>query len=149
MAVVAIMENGGLGIKGTFFALLAALVLNACVTGIGSGSGVEVSGVADTSKEVGALAQARWDSLLHGDVTAAYGYLSPAYRAMLPLVKYQQRVRAGFWKGAVVDTVSCEPEVCNVKVVVTYDYREVKGVASTLNESWVRVDGKWWYAPKK
>lgn len=149
MKWLAIMGNGGLGVKGIFLALLAALALNACVTGIGSGSDVGTSGVADTNKEVGALAQARWDSLLHGDVTAAYGYLSPAYRAMLPLVKYQQRVRVGFWKKAVVDAVSCEPEVCNVKVIVTYDYREVKGVESTLDEPWVRVDGKWWYAPKK
>lgn len=140
-------DKVNLGIRRAILAVFAVLALSACATA--TGPGVGTSGVADASEEVGALAQARWDNLLRGDVTAAYGYLSPAYRAMNSLMQYQQRVRVGFWKSAVVDAASCESEVCNVKVIITYDYREVKGVVNTLNESWVHVDGKWWYAPKK
>jgi hypothetical protein len=102
----------------------------------------------DAGTEVRALAQGRWDALLRGDVTAAYGYLSPASRASMPLLQYQQRLRIGFWKRAVVETVSCEPEVCKVGVNITYDYKLAKGVESSLSESWVKEDGKWWYVLK-
>lgn len=133
--------------RGALLAVLAVVVLNACATA--PVSGVKAPRTADANSEVRALAQGRWDALVRGDVTAAYGYLSPASRASVPLLQYQQNIRVGFWKRAVVETVSCEPEVCKVGVTITYDYRDVKGVETTLNESWVSEDGKWWFVLKK
>lgn len=128
------------GMKGLLIAMLAAVMLCACATALAP---------ADASVEVSALAQARWDALVRGDVSAAYGYLSPASRASLSLLQYQQRIHVGFWKRAVVESVSCEPEVCKVGVNITYDYQMVKGVETSLSESWVKEDGKWWFVLKK
>lgn len=131
------------GVKVAILAVLVAAVLNACATV--PVSGVKAHGTVDANLEVRALAQGRWDALMRGDVTAAYGYLSPASRASLPLLQYQRSIHVGFWKRAVVETVSCEPEVCKVGVSITYDYRDVKGVETTVGESWVNEDGKWWF----
>ncbi|MDD5402904.1 MAG: hypothetical protein PHZ14_00010 [Sulfuricella sp.] len=128
------------GMKGLLIAMLAAVMLGACAT---------APAPADASAEVRALAQARWDALVRGDVSAAYGYLSPASRASLSLLQYQQRIHVGFWKRAVVESVSCEPEVCKVGVNITYDYQMAKGVETSLSESWVKEDGKWWFVLKK
>jgi len=135
------------GMKGALLAVSAAVLLVACATA--PGPSVEAPGAADASAEVRVLAQGRWDALLRGDATAAYGYLSPASRASLSLLQYQQRIRIGFWKRAVVETVSCEPEVCKVGVNITYDYQLAKGVEATLSESWVKEGGKWWLVLKK
>lgn len=134
------------GMKGALV-VFAAVVLNACA--MAPGTVIEAPATADASTEVRALAQSRWDALLRGDVTAAYSYLSPATKASVSLLQYQQRLRVGFWKRAVVDTVSCEPEVCKVGVKVTYDYKQVTGVEAPLSESWVKEDGKWWFVLKK
>ena len=139
-------KKNDLGMKGVFLAVLVAMGLNACATA--PVKDVEARGSVDASAEVKALAQGRWDALLRGDVTAVYGYLSPPTRASLSLLQYQQRIRIGFWRKAVVESVACGPEVCKVGVKVTYDYREIKGVETPLSESWVRSDGKWWLVPE-
>lgn len=135
------------GMKGALLAVLVAVLLNACATA--PGAGVKTPGTADASSEVRVLAQSRWDALVRGDVTTAYGYLSPASRALVSLVQYQQRIRVGFWKKVAVDTVSCEPEVCKVGVTITYDSKMEKGIETPLSESWVKEGGKWWYVLKK
>lgn len=145
--VVRMKKKCNSGMRGALLvAVLAVVMLSACATA--PVSGVKAS-PADASSEVRALAQGRWDALLRGDVTAAYGYLSPASRAMVSLLQYQREIHIGFWKRAVVEAVSCEPEVCKVGVTVTYDYRDVKGVENTLNESWVNDGGKWWFVLRK
>lgn len=135
----------GVGMKGVFLAVLVAMILNACA--IAPGVGAETRG--DASAEVKGLAQSRWDALVRGDVTAAYGYLSPASKGLVSLVQYQQSIRVGFWKQAVVETVTCEPEICKVGVKITYDYKNVKGIETSVSESWVRDDGKWWFVLKQ
>ena len=131
------------GMKVVLLAVLVVAVLNACATV--PGSGVKM----DASSEVKLLAQSRWDALVRGDVTAAYGYMSPASKASMSLVQYQQKIHVGFWKKAVVDAVSCEPEACKVDVTITYDYQMTKGVETPLIESWVKDDGKWWFVLRK
>lgn len=136
--------------KSALLAVLVAVMLNACATAPGTADASAVAlGTADASAEVKVLAQSRWDALLRGDVTTAYGYLSPPSRELVPLLQYQQRLRIGFWKRAVVETVSCESEVCKVVVKITYDYRHAKGVETPLSESWVKEDGKWWFVLEK
>jgi len=133
--------------KGALHVAWATVLLAACTTA--PGPGVEAPGPADANAEVRVLAEGRWGALLRGDVTAAYAYLSPATRSSVSLLQYQQRIRVGFWKRAVVDTITCEPEACKVGVTITYDYGSVKGVETPLTESWVKEGGKWWFVLKK
>lgn len=135
------------GMKGALLAVCGAVLLGACAAA--PGPGVEAPGAADASAEVRVQAQGRWDALLRGDVTAAYAYLSPATRSSVSLLQYQQRIRVGFWRRAVVDAATCDLDVCKVSVTVTYNYGEVKGVETPLNESWVKDGGKWWFVLKK
>ena len=143
--------------KGALLALGGAVLLGACATVPAPNepnmANVEVPPVAadanDASAEVRDRAQGRWDALLRGDVAAAYAYLSPATRGTVSLLQYQQRIRVGFWKRALVETVSCEPEVCKVGLRITYDFGGAKGVETPLSESWIKGDGKWWAVMKK
>lgn len=131
------------GIKGALLAVLVAVVLNACATS--PGAEVKTSGAADASAEVRMLAQSRWDALVRGDVATAYSYLSPPSRALMSLLQYQQRIRVGFWRRVEVENVTCEQEVCNVNLKITYDHRMAKGVVTPASESWVKEGGKWWF----
>lgn len=137
----------GFGMKSVLLAVGVVAVLNACA--MAPGSGVETPGAADASAEVKVLAQSRWDALIRGDVTTAYSYLSPASKASVSLLQYQQRLRLGLWKRVEIEAVSCEPEVCKVVVKMTYDYKQVKGVETPLNEAWVKEGGRWWFVLKK
>lgn len=148
----------GFGMKGALLAVLGAVLLGACATDPAPATmesvrsaqpAVEPADAVDAAAEVKVLAQGRWDALVRGDATAAYAYLSPATRNTVSLLQYQQRIRVGFWKRAVVETVSCEPEVCKVSVKIAYDYRDAKGIEAPLNESWVKEGGKWWAVLKK
>lgn len=145
--VVKMNKKYDFGMKGALLAVCGAVLLGACATA--PAPSVEAPGPTDASAEVRGLAQGRWDALLRGDVTAAYAYLSPATQSAVSLLQYQQRIRVGFWRRAVVEAVTCEPEVCKVGVTITYNYGQVKGVETPLSESWVKEGGKWWFVLKK
>jgi len=102
-------------------------------------------------------ATARWNTLLSDDLVGAYEFLSPGYRSSVSSNQYQRsvllnRVR---WTGAQVNESECTETSCKVKISLDYAvYGAVPGVQSfestqTVVESWVRVDGKWYYVPNK
>lgn len=125
--------------------LLVALMSGCTATAVKT----EVRDGATAEQEVSRLAEERWAHLIKGDVSAAYSYLSPVYRKTVSLLIYTQRVKPGLWRSARTDSVVCERDVCKVVMKVVYDYREVKGVETPVNESWVKDGEKWWYAPLK
>lgn len=102
-------------------------------------------------------AQARWDTLLSGDLHAAYGYLSPAYRSSVSSLQYQrqimlQKVR---WTGAEYIDSDCSEVSCKVRISLDFSLvgalpgvRRFNGTQE-IEESWVKTNGQWWYVPDK
>ena len=87
----------------------------------------------------------RWDALIRDDIDLAYTYMSPGSRSAVPLDIYKRNVRRGAFREAKVDTISCDGSGCQVRLLVTYDHRLMKGITTPLNEAWVIDDGQAWY----
>jgi hypothetical protein len=93
-------------------------------------------------------AQVRWDALVTGDIKGAYQFLSPGSRAVLTSEAYASTIRAGFWKTAVVERVSCEkPDVCDVHGAIEYDHRGSR-IKSPVKETWIKEGSSWWFVQK-
>ena len=90
-------------------------------------------------------ANARWAALIKGDLDAAYAYLSPASREVVTLATFKARTRSDSFREAKIDSVECEPELCKVRLMLTYDHRLMKGVQTPLAETWVLDEGQIWY----
>ena len=97
-------------------------------------------------KVVAERAQARWELLIKGDVDGAYQYLSAGSKAATPLGLYKGKIKPGMWRGAKVDKVDCEAEVCKVQMLITYDFRAprggvMKGIETPVPETWIIENG--------
>lgn len=97
-------------------------------------------------KLVAERAQARWELLIKGDVDGAYQYLSAGSKAATPLGLYKGRIKPGLWRGAKVDKVDCEAEICKVQMLITYDFRSaragaMKGIETPVPETWIIENG--------
>jgi len=136
-----LMANGL--IKPASFCLL--LLLSACASTGGSKGSIEQR------------ATERWDFLFSDNLTAAYDYLSPGYRSSVSLKQYQrtillQRIK---WTSAKYIESECAETSCKVKISIDYTvYGALPGVKSfdgtqEIEESWVKVDGKWYLVPNK
>ena len=99
---------------------------------------------------------ARWDAVINDKLETAYEYLSPGYRSSVSLPQYQRAVLLSKAKRTAARYVesSCEETSCNVKISLDFTvYKAVPGVDSmdvtqTIEESWVLVDGSWYYIPQ-
>jgi len=125
--------------------LLAASLL--CVAGC---AGMSPGITKDTPPEekqklVAARAEARWQALIKGDLETAYSYLSPGSRATTSLALYKAKVKPGMWHQAKVDKITCEGELCQVTMIITYDAKRMKGIETPLVETWVIENGTPWY----
>lgn len=102
-------------------------------------------------------AQARWDTLLSGDLSAAYEYLSPGYRSSVSSLQYQRSVLLMKirWISADVIESNCEETACSVKILLGFAvHGGLPGVQSmeeteVIDESWLLVDGAWYFVPPK
>jgi hypothetical protein len=92
-------------------------------------------------KVVSEKAQARWDALIKGDVDAAYQFLSVGSKTATPLAMYKAKIKPGLWREAKVDKIDCEREICKVTVLVTYDYKAMKGIQTPVPETWIVENG--------
>ena len=111
-------------------------------SGGAAGSGLtEAERVAAVTKR----AEERWALLIKGDVKAAYAYLSPASRAVTSLERYEARTKTGNFREVKLDRVSCEAEICKVRVFLTFDHRVMLGVVTPIDEVWVFEDGQAWF----
>ena len=127
-------------------AVVAAAVLGlvGCATGPGGG----VSRDASNDAKVAAVtkrAQERWDALLKGDVKASYAYLSPASRAVVSLERYEQKINPTNFRSIKFKNVSCQEQLCQLDLWLTFDHRLMKGVETPLGETWVFENGQAWY----
>lgn len=94
-------------------------------------------------------AQARWDALVRRDWKAAYPYLTPGYRALVPLERYgNQFTGPAQWEGAKAKSAKCEERRCTVNVEITFRLLlpgHMDRVSSThLDETWVVEEGQWY-----
>jgi len=100
---------------------------------------------------VAARANARWQAQIAGDFEKAYGYLSPASRALTPYTVWRGGIR-GFtnWKSAEVVSVTCETsEKCIARVKVVHEpvmlRRSLGSIDSAVDETWLLDGGEWWF----
>lgn len=88
---------------------------------------------------------ARWAALIDGDLDLAYTFLSPASKEMVSLALYKRQARGSGYREVKVESVECDGAVCDVKMMLTYDHRMMKGIMTPLTEKWVIDEGKAWY----
>jgi hypothetical protein len=101
---------------------------------------------------VKARAEAWADALLAGDLQGAWAYTSPNFRQFSSAKDYSRFVLgSGRWTSAVVDTVHCADDVCEVTIIIEYDIKRMKMTnRRPLDYKWVLVDGDWWlHVPSK
>jgi len=126
-----------------FAVMLLSLGLAACA---GMGGITPETPVEKKEAVVAERAQERWNALIRNDYLAAYEYLSPTARELLPYDEYRTRARGELrYTAAKVDRVTCEAEACKVRMIVTYDHRLMKGIVTPVDESWVLDKGQFWY----
>ena len=123
---------------------VATMTLGGCAGMAGFGISKD-SDPAAKQKVVAERAEARWQSLIKGDLDAAYAYLSEGSKATTSLAVYKSKIRPGMWRQAKVEKVECEAEVCNVELQITFDHKLMKGIQTPLNESWIIEKGSAWY----
>ena len=95
-------------------------------------------------KLVAQRAAARWDAMVKDDLDTAYGYLSPGSKQMISLEKFKASTRRGTFREGKVESVTCEEDACQVKVMVTYDHPKMKGITTPILESWIVEGGQAW-----
>jgi hypothetical protein len=101
-------------------------------------------------KVVAERAEARWQLLIKGDVQGAYQYLSAGSKAATSQAHYMGKIKPGIWREAKVDEVSCEAEICKVRMLITYELRR-RGtpldtrVQTPVPETWIIENGSAWY----
>ena len=102
-------------------------------------------------------AKARWETLLAGDLDGAYGFLSPGFRSSVSSLQYQRslllmRIK---WDDVRVIESECEETTCNVSISLDYTlHGALPGVSKfegnqKIEESWLLVDGNWYFVPEK
>ena len=121
------------------------------VAGLAGCAGIapDAGGQQDSWQQVSERASARWNALIAGDLAKAYEYLSPGARDVMTLDLYKSKIRTGSWNKAIVDTVTCEKDRCEVVMLIDYRHREMKSIETRLNEVWLQDGGKWWFVPAK
>jgi hypothetical protein len=90
-------------------------------------------------------AEARWQALINDDIATAYGYLSPATRAVVSLDQYKTKVARGTFRKVKIETIECKAELCKVSLMLTFDRPRMKGMMSPVDETWIIEQGQLWY----
>ena len=119
------------------------LLLSACAT------------TSRTENTIEKRATSRWDAILSDDLAGAYEFLSPGFRSSVSSVQYQRSVllKRVKWTAAEYIESQCTETTCKVKISLNYAlYGALPGVKSfegteTIEESWVLVDGNWYFVP--
>lgn len=94
-------------------------------------------------------AQARWNALLAGDWAAAYQYMTPAYRAIVPQQRYSNQFGGpASWQGATAKEAKCEETRCVVGIDVQFRLmlpgHSDRPMATHFEEIWVLEEGQWY-----
>jgi hypothetical protein len=126
-------------------ATLALAGLVGCATSGGGSVGPAPTTPEARQALVTERANARWAALIKDDLDSAYAYMSPASREVLSLDKYKTTMRRGGFRAAKVETVACDGDACKVRLFLTYDHRQMKGITTPIVESWIVDGSQAWY----
>ncbi len=97
----------------------------------------------------------RWNYLIAHEAEKAYDYLTPGYRQTKTREAYASEMndRPVAWKSAVFEKKECDGDRCKVDVSIDYSM-PIPGAAgrrseakSIQHETWIRLDGQWYYLP--
>lgn len=97
----------------------------------------------------------RWNHLIAHEAEKAYDYLTPGYRATKSRQDYANAMnnRPIQWTSASFKDKTCDDDRCRVDVNVGYQMA-VPGTAgrnaqseSVQTETWIRVNGEWYFLP--
>lgn len=131
----------GAGIGALLIAILAG-----CATGGGAMGG------GNPEKR----AAERWDAIIEGDYSTAYGYLTPGFRSGTTEAAWigrQERFPAKRKSFELLGSDCESAEVCDVRLSVEAELvRVLPGVdkmdtRSIVTETWLLLDGQWYLAP--
>jgi len=120
--------------------VVAALLAGGCASiGMGTRTAEEV---------VLERAQTRLDALRERNWAAAYPFLTPAYRAIVPQQRYANQFQGPLqWEAAKAKGAKCEEKRCLVDVEISFRLLlpgHSDRVSSTnFEEVWVLEDGQW------
>lgn len=99
----------------------------------------------------------RWNFLIAHQAEKAYDYLTPGFRATQERDVYARAMnnRPLQWKSATFKSKKCDGDRCTAYVDVTYAMKmqsipgskNVVESTSAQQETWIRVDGAWFYLP--
>lgn len=97
----------------------------------------------------------RWNFLIAHQAEKAYDYLSPGFRSTQPRENYAASMnsRPVQWKSVQFNHKQCDADRCKVAVDVTYSIlmpgvTKPSATVSTQSETWILVDGNWFFIPK-
>jgi hypothetical protein len=96
-------------------------------------------------KLVAGRAEARWQTLIKGDLEGAYAYLSAGSKAATSIDAYKRKTGGLAWRRAEVEKVECEAEICKVSLQLTYDTDKMKGIRTPITERWILENGSAWF----
>lgn len=114
--------------------------------------GDDASSMPDTVEE---RAQARWNHLIAGEYTEAWEYFAPGYRETATAGAFAATMerRPVRWLEAQVAATDCGESRCTAVIDVTYSVPGASAGLDTvrptreISETWIRVDGTWWFDP--
>lgn len=97
----------------------------------------------------------RWNHLIAHQAEKAYDYLTPGFRSTQSRETYASAMnsRPVQWKEAKFKSKECDAERCKVQVDVTYSLlmpgagNQPGGGTRTQTETWLLVDGEWFFLP--
>jgi hypothetical protein len=96
-------------------------------------------------QEVSARSLERWDLVMKGQADKAYGYFSPASRTALSPEAFAKRTRSShMFRKVDLTSVDCSLDTCRVRIVLEYDIRDIKGLKTTFDETWIKEADTWW-----
>ncbi len=92
---------------------------------------------------------ARWQALIKGDLDTAYTYMSAASQEAMPLKVYKLKHKPGMWRSVKIESLQCEAEICQAKMILTYDHERMKGIQTPFEEGWIIEKGTAWYVNRE
>lgn len=99
--------------------------------------------------------EARWALMIDREFEQAWDYYTPGFRETTPRKAFSDDMkrRPIRWYDAKVEEADCDGDRCTISVEVTY--RAIAAphgqshmrMTRKLDETWIRLDGQWWYSP--
>ena len=98
-------------------------------------------------------AQERIEALMSGQTEESYAYTTPGYRSIRTWQEYSRNwAGVGMWVSAEVTDVDCgdlpKPQRCDAVVFVVFKAPRLQQTETYLRESWLFIDGNWYFYQK-